>query len=152
MLAPFDQSSGENPYDVHRALQDCMDRLVGIYRLEGDLNQALGELEKLKARAAGVRVEGSRMFNPGWHLARDLQNMLTVSEAITRSALLRRESRGAHSRLDFTAMDPELAKVNFAVTKSAGGMQVAPAPLPQMPPELKQLFDAKPAPQKEAVR
>ena len=152
MLAPFDQSSGENPYDVHRALQECMDRLVGIYRLEADLNQALGELEKLKVRAARVRVEGSRMFNPGWHLARDLQNMLTVSEAITRSALLRKESRGAHSRLDFTAMDPELAKVNFAVTKSAGGMHVAPAPLPQMPPELKQLFDAKPAPQKETVR
>ena len=152
MLAPFDRSSGENPYDVHRALQECMDRLVGIYRLEADLVNALTELEKLKVRAAGVRVEGSRMFNPGWHLARDLMNMITVSEAITRSALLRKESRGAHSRLDFTAMDPELGKVNFAVTKSAGGMNVAPAPLPVMPAELKQLFDAKPAPQKEAVR
>ena len=92
------------------------------------------------------------MFNPGWHLARDLQNMLTVSEAIARSALLRRESRGAHSRLDFTGVDPELSQVNFCVTKAASGMRVAPTPLPAMPADLKQLCDAKPAPQKEAVR
>ena len=90
------------------------------------------------------------MFNPGWHLARDLANMITVSEAIARSAALRKESRGAHSRLDFTGQDAELAKVNFCVTKGASGMQVSPSPLPQMPAELKQLFDAKPA--QEAAR
>jgi succinate dehydrogenase / fumarate reductase flavoprotein subunit len=152
MLAPFERASGENPYDVHRALNECMERLVGIFRTQADLEAALAELEKLKGRAAAVRVEGSRMFNPGWHLARDLHNMLTVSEAIARSALLRRESRGAHSRLDFTGTDAELSQVNFCVTKTASGMQVAPTPLPVMPAELKQLFDAKPAAEKEAVR
>jgi succinate dehydrogenase / fumarate reductase flavoprotein subunit len=152
MLAPFDRSSGANPYDVHRELQDCMDRLVGIFRTQADLEAALGELERLQVKSQGVRVEGSRMFNPGWHLARDLQNMLTVSEVITRSAMLRKESRGAHSRLDFTGVDPELGKVNFCATKTASGMNVAPTPLPTMPAELKQFFDAKPTPEKEAVR
>jgi succinate dehydrogenase / fumarate reductase flavoprotein subunit len=145
LLEPFDRSSGESPYEVHRALQDCMDRLVGIYRLESDLTRALDELETLKARAARVRVEGTRMFNPGWHLARDLRNMITVSEAITHSALLRKESRGAHSRLDHTAMDPALGTVNFCVRRGAAGMSIEPTPLPAMPAELKALFDAAPA-------
>ena len=92
------------------------------------------------------------MFNPGWHLARDLQNMITVSEAITRSASLRRESRGAHSRLDFPGPDAALGQVNFCVTKTPSEMRVAPSPLPQMPAELKLLFEAKPAREKEAVR
>ena len=142
LLAPFERASGESPYVVHHALQDCMGRLVGIYRVESDLTRALDELQQLKARAASVRVEGTRMYNPGWHLARDLQNMLTVSEAITRSALLRKESRGAHSRLDFTAMDPAMGQVNFRVKKAPGGMSVEPTPLPAMPAELKALFDA----------
>jgi len=147
MLEPFERASGENPFTVHQALEDCMDRLVGIYRVERDLTHALEELEKLKARAANVKVEGTRMFNPGWHLARDLANLLTVSEAITRSALLRKESRGAHSRLDHTAMDPALGNVNFRAKKSMTGMNVEPTPLPTMPAELKALFDAAPAPQ-----
>ena len=148
MLAPFERTSGESPYDVHRALQECMGKLVGIYRIEADLKNALEELEKLKGRAARVRVEGSRMFNPGWHLARDLHNMLIVSEAITRSALLRKESRGAHSRLDFTGLDAALGAVNFCAKKAGEGMDVSPTPLPQMPADLKALFDAAPAPQK----
>jgi succinate dehydrogenase / fumarate reductase flavoprotein subunit len=152
LLAPFERTSGESPYEVHRALQDCMERLVGIFRVQADLDTALVELEKLRARAAAVRVEGSRMFNPGWHLARDLHNMITVSEAITRSASLRRESRGAHSRLDFPGPDAALGQVNFCVTKTPSAMRVAPSPLPQMPPELKLLFEAKPAREKEAVR
>ena len=81
------------------------------------------------------------MFNPGWHLARDLKNMVTVSEAITRSALLRKESRGAHSRLDCPALDPALGQVNHCVTRGASGMQVTATPLPQMPPELKAMFE-----------
>src|SRR6185312_17277754 len=105
MLAPFDRSPGENPYAVHRDLQEVMQNLVGIFRTEEDMTKALGELKKLKARAAKVRVEGSRMFNPGWHLARDLRSMLMVSEAVTRSALARRESRGAHSRIDYPKLD-----------------------------------------------
>jgi len=143
MLAPFERGQGENPYDVHRALQDVMDRLVGIFRVQADLERALSELHALKLRAASVRVEGTRMFNPGWHLARDLQNMLVVSEAITRSAALRKESRGAHSRLDYPGQDPALSQLNFSVTKSSLGMSVASTPLPQMPAELKALFEQK---------
>jgi succinate dehydrogenase / fumarate reductase flavoprotein subunit len=151
LLAPFDRSAGESPYDVHRALQDVMDRLVGIFRIQADLERAIEQLHELKARASKVRVEGTRIFNPGWHLARDLHNMLTVSEAIARSAALRKESRGAHSRLDFPGVDASLSQVNFCVTKTAVGMQVAPTPLPQMPPELKAFFDAKPAAAKQEV-
>ena len=101
VLAPFDRAEGENPYTIHHDLQDMMQHLVGIFRTDADLRQALVELEKLKERAKKMRVEGSRLFNPGWHLSRDLQCMLTVSEACTHAALARKESRGAHSRLDF---------------------------------------------------
>jgi succinate dehydrogenase flavoprotein subunit len=146
LLAPFDRSSGESPYEVHAALHECMGKNVGIFRVHEDLELALRELEGLKGRAAKVRVTGSRVYNPGWHLARDLRNLLIVSEAITRSALLRKESRGAHSRLDFTGMDEALGQVNMCVTRTAAGMRVAPTPLPPMPAELKALFDAAPQP------
>jgi succinate dehydrogenase / fumarate reductase flavoprotein subunit len=142
LLAPFERNAGESPFDVHQALQTCMDKYVGIFRVHEDLELALAGLEKLKARARNVRVEGTRMYNPGWHLARDLHNMLVVSEAITRSALLRKESRGAHSRLDFPNLDPAFGKSNTCVTKSGDGMNVGPTPLPEMPAELKALFDA----------
>ena len=148
LLAPFDRAAGESPYEVHRALQECMGRYVGIYRTQKDLERALELLGQIRARAEKARVEGSRVYNPGWHMSRDLRNMLTVSEAITRSALLRKESRGAHSRLDFTAVDPALAKVNMCVRQSGAGMDVAPTPLPEMPAELKALFEEK----KVAVR
>src|SRR5207302_2241937 len=88
-LAPFKRTAGESPYEVHRDLQRTMQSLVGIFRVEEDLKAALVELEKLNARAARVRVEGSRMFNPGWHMAKDMKSMLRVSEAVTRSALVR---------------------------------------------------------------
>jgi succinate dehydrogenase / fumarate reductase flavoprotein subunit len=147
LLAPFERTSGESPFDVHHALQMCMQTLVGIYRVEADLERALQELETLRARAARVRVEGTRLYNPGWHLARDLSNMLTVSEAITRSALLRRESRGAHSRLDHPGPDAALGKVNLCAVRGADGrMQVSPTPLPAMPAELASLFEPAPVP------
>ncbi len=146
LLAPLERSSGETPYEVHQALQDCMGKNVGIFRIQEDLDLALRELEGLKERAARVRVAGSRIFNPGWHLARDLRNMLLVSEAIARSASLRKESRGAHSRLDFPGMDAALGKVNMCVSRAADGMKVAPTPLPEMPAELKALFEAAPQP------
>jgi succinate dehydrogenase / fumarate reductase flavoprotein subunit len=148
LLVPFERASGESPYAVHHALQEAMQSLVGIFRVEADLLRALDALAALRERAAKVRVEGSRMYNPGWHLARDLMNMLTVSEAITRSALLRKESRGAHSRLDYAAAEPAFGAVNHCAVRGADGrMQVAPTPLPQMPAELQALFE----PAKEKV-
>jgi succinate dehydrogenase / fumarate reductase flavoprotein subunit len=146
LLAPFERASGESPYQVHRALQECMGKNVGIFRTQGDLELALRDLETLKERAGKVRVEGGRTYNPGWHLARDLRNMLTVSEAVARSALLRKESRGAHSRLDHPNLDPALGTVNICVTKAGEAMKVVPTPLPEMPAELKALFEAAPQP------
>jgi len=142
LLTPFSRSGGENPYEVHQALQDCMGRDVGIFRQQADLERALDGLEKIARRVATVRVEGGRAYNPGWHLARDLRNLLIASEAIARSALLRKESRGAHSRLDFTGMDPALGKVNHCAKLVNGAMSVTPTPLPEMPADLKALFEA----------
>jgi succinate dehydrogenase / fumarate reductase flavoprotein subunit len=147
LLAPLERTAGESPYDVHRDLQRCMDVHVGIFRVQEDLELALSKLRELAQRARSVRAVGSRLYNPGWHLARDLHNMLRVSEGITRSALLRKESRGAHSRLDYPNLDPQLGLVNFATTLAADGLQVRPTPLPQMPAELKALFE----PAKEKV-
>ncbi|MCU1307222.1 MAG: succinate dehydrogenase subunit [Acidobacteriaceae bacterium] len=141
MLAPFEQGSGENPYSVHRDLQEMMQDLVGIYRVEDDLKKALVELEKLKERACRVKVEGSRMFNPGWHLARDLKVMLTVSEAVTRSALARRESRGAHSRIDFPGLDEQWGKQNNIIKREGAAMSLKQVPKPPLPEDLKKILD-----------
>jgi succinate dehydrogenase / fumarate reductase, flavoprotein subunit len=140
MLEPFERTSGESPYEVHRELQKTMQSLVGIFRVEEDLKRALSELESLKARAAKVRVEGSRMFNPGWHMARDLQSMLRVSEAVAKSALVRKESRGAHSRIDYPNYDPVWEKQNNVITRDGDAMNLRQAPVMEMPAELKQLL------------
>ena len=140
MLTPFERSTGENPYSIHEDLQTVMQNLVGIFRNEDDLLQASSEIDKLKGRAARVRVEGSRLFNPGWHLARDLQCMLTVAEAVTRSATARRESRGAHSRIDYAGLDDAWGKMHNVVVKKAGTMTLFESPVPEMPNDLKQLF------------
>jgi succinate dehydrogenase / fumarate reductase flavoprotein subunit len=141
MLAPFDRSEGENPYSVHRDLQEVMQNLVGIFRVEEDMNKAMGELEKLKARAARVRVEGSRLFNPGWHLARDLKSMLTVSEAVTRSAMARKESRGAHSRIDFPKLDDQVwGKQHNLITRDGDKMKLQQFPVDAIPAELDELL------------
>jgi succinate dehydrogenase / fumarate reductase flavoprotein subunit len=140
MLAPFERSDGESPYSIHEDLQGTMQSLVGIFRNEEDLQRALSEIETLNARAARVRVEGSRLFNPGWHLVRDLQSMLTVSEAVTRSALARRESRGAHSRIDFPGLDDAWGKKHNVVVKKAGAMTLAEMPVLAIPDDLKQLL------------
>src|SRR5436305_1628284 len=121
-LAPFERGEGENPYTVHRDLQEVMQNLVGIFRVEEDVVKALAELEKLNARAGRVRVEGSRMFNPGWHMAKDLKSMLRVSEAVTRSALVRTESRGAHSRIDYQNYDPVWEKQNNVIKRDGEAM------------------------------
>jgi succinate dehydrogenase / fumarate reductase flavoprotein subunit len=140
MLLPFERSGNESPYAIHDDLQDVMQRLVGIFRDEEDLRQALSEIDKLKERTARVRVEGSRLFNPGWHLARDLQSMLTVAEAVTRSALARRESRGAHSRIDYSGLDDTWGKMHNVVVKKAGTMTLFESPVLPMPVDLKQLL------------
>ncbi|HEV2297457.1 MAG TPA: FAD-binding protein [Candidatus Acidoferrales bacterium] len=140
VLSPFERANGEGPYEIHRELQDALQKLVGIFRNEGDLKEALTEIEKFRERAARVRVEGSRMFNPGWHLARDLQSMLTVAEAVTRAAIARKESRGAHSRIDFPNYDPEWAKKNNIIIREASGMTLRQRPVPEVPEDLKLLL------------
>ncbi len=111
-LAPFDDGRrhAENPYTIHQELQQSMNDLVGIIRKSEEIEAALVKLGELKARAAKVGVEGHRQFNPGWHLALDLRNMLLVSEAVAKAALLRQESRGGHTRDDYPAMEPGLAR------------------------------------------
>jgi succinate dehydrogenase / fumarate reductase flavoprotein subunit len=141
LLAPFERTGGDGPYQVHRELQETMQNLVGIFRSEGDLERGLAEVRALKERAAAVRVEGSRLFNPGWHLARDLKSMLTVSEAVTLSALARKESRGAHSRIDYPKYDEEWSKQNNIVARDGEEMRLSQSATPEMPAELKQILE-----------
>jgi succinate dehydrogenase flavoprotein subunit len=138
-LAPFERKNGESPYAIHRDLQEAMQNLVGIFRRQEDLTRALAELEKLKDRSQHVSVEGSRLFNPGWHLALDLKAMLTVSEAVTRSALARQESRGAHSRIDYPKLDPGWGAQNNVIVRDGSAMKLRQSPVPEMPSELKQI-------------
>ena len=139
MLAFFERSDGESPYTIHRDLQETMQNLVGIFRNEEDLSRALEKLEKLKERTGRLSVEGSRLFNPGWHLAQDLKAMLTVSEAVTRSALARQESRGAHSRIDYAGPNPAWGAKNNVIVREGSTMALRQTPVPEIPNELKQL-------------
>ena len=141
MLEPFARKEGESPYRIHEALQEAMQRDVGIFRKEEDLRHGLSELQVLKERATRLRVEGSRLFNPGWHLARDLKSMLTVSEAVALSALERKESRGAHSRIDYPNYDETLGKQNNIVTRDGVNMNLSQRAIPAMPPELQEILD-----------
>jgi succinate dehydrogenase / fumarate reductase flavoprotein subunit len=139
LLAPFSNANSESPYAVHRDLQKVMQSLVGIFRTEEDLKKAFAELEQLKARAAQASVEGSRLFNPGWHLASELKSMLTVSEAVALSALARTESRGAHSRIDYPNYDPVWEKKHNIIVREGAEMKRRESPVEEMPDELKQL-------------
>jgi succinate dehydrogenase / fumarate reductase, flavoprotein subunit len=139
MLASFERKDGENPYAIHRDLQETMQNLVGIFRNKEDLIRALEELEKLKQRVEHVSVEGSRLFNPGWHLAQDLESMMTVSEAVALSAFAREESRGAHSRIDHPGLDPTWGTKNNVIVRDGNAMTLRQLPVPEMPSELKQL-------------
>jgi succinate dehydrogenase / fumarate reductase flavoprotein subunit len=143
MLDPFEQPAGESPYDIHRDLQEAMQSYVGIFRNEDDLKKGLMEIYSLKARADWVRVEGSRLFNPGWHLARDLKAMLTVSEAVAQSALERQESRGAHSRIDYPNYDEEWSKHNNIVVREGDEMKLKQRPTEEMPGDLKQILEGQ---------
>jgi len=143
MLAPFERPDGEFPYPLHHDLQETMGNLVGIFRNEEDLKKALVQLDNLKPRLTKLRIDGSRMFNPGWHLTRDLKNLVLISDAVARCALARRESRGAHSRIDFSNYDPEWEKKNNIIANEGGSMTLRQRPVPEMPTELKQLFEEK---------
>jgi succinate dehydrogenase / fumarate reductase flavoprotein subunit len=140
---PFErQASTENPYAVQSALQEMMQNLVGIVRTQTEMQQALADLRTLNARASQATVSGHREYNPGWHTAIDLQNLLTVSEAITRSAIERKESRGGHFRDDFPDKTQEFGTINIVTAKSTDGtMAVRRVPIPPMPPELKQIIE-----------
>jgi succinate dehydrogenase / fumarate reductase flavoprotein subunit len=141
LLAPFSRT-GEGPYEIHRDLQELMQRDVGIVRTEEDLRTAIDKLEEIQRRVENVSVTGSIQFNPGWHLAQDLQSMLVASRATAKCALERRESRGGHTRLDFPNYDDQLSKVNSIIRKDENGnMNYSQAPLIPLPPELQKLFD-----------
>ena len=141
LLEPFERTSGESPYQIHSELQDSMQALIGIFRNEEDMTEGLAKLEELKARAKNMRVEGSRMFNPGWHLARELKSLLIVSEAIALSARERKESRGAHARIDYEKLDDEKwGKLNNIIVKDGDGLKLFQKALPVMPDELKQVL------------
>jgi succinate dehydrogenase / fumarate reductase flavoprotein subunit len=141
-LAPFGQTDGESPYQVQKDLQDTMQDLVGIVRNENEMREALEKINGFKKRAENAAVSGNREYNPGWHTALDLKNLLAVSEAITRAALERKESRGAQFRDDYPEKNEQFAKVNTIIAKAAdGSMQVHLEPLPEMPEYLKQVIE-----------
>jgi succinate dehydrogenase / fumarate reductase flavoprotein subunit len=136
-LEPLDRSTGENPYEIQQSLQDMMQEKVGIVRIEDEMAGALNSLAMLRSRADTVSVPGNIEYNPGWHTAVDLQNLLLVSEAVTRCGLDRRESRGAHFREDYPAKDDGHANHNTIVARGADGqMQVERRTIPEMPADL----------------
>jgi succinate dehydrogenase / fumarate reductase flavoprotein subunit len=141
-LEPFSRAAGgDNPFAVQNDLQGTMQELVGIVRREEEMAKALVEIDKLRARAAKTTVTGNREYNPGWHTALDLEHLLTVSEAVTRCGLERKESRGAQFREDFPEKSPEFGKVNMVVRKAQDGtMKLVRTPLPEVRPDLKQVI------------
>jgi succinate dehydrogenase / fumarate reductase flavoprotein subunit len=143
-LEPFERAttSGEGPYQIQHELQEMMQDLVGIVRREEEMLRALDGIAALKERARHVGVTGNREYNPGWHTSLDLESLLTVSEAITRAGIERKESRGAQFREDYPNKDEAYGKFNIIIQKGAdGGMQVTRRPIPEMPAELKQIIE-----------
>ena len=142
-LAPFERGSGgEAPYAVQHDLQEMMQQLVGIVRREDEMQRALDHLVLMRRRADAVSVTGNREYNPGWHTGMDLGNLLTISEAIARCAIVRTESRGGHFRDDHPEKDPAQAMYNLVVRKSADGtMQLSKEPIPPLPAELARVIE-----------
>jgi succinate dehydrogenase / fumarate reductase, flavoprotein subunit len=141
-LAPLERSGGENPYAVHAEVKQTMSDLVGIIRRESEIKTALGELDKLRERAAKVSAPGGRAYNPGWHLALDLRNIVLIAECVALAALERQESRGGHTREDYPEMSPEWRKVNLLCSLGADGRVVLRRqPILAMRPDLLALFD-----------
>jgi len=144
-LEPFERGAapdGEGPYQVQQELQAMMQELVGIVRNAAEMERALEKIEGLRERAGRVGVAGNREYNPGWHTALDLANLLTVSEAVTRAAIERKESRGGHFREDYPDKDPAYGRFNIVVRKgSAGEMQLVREPVPGMPSQLARVIE-----------
>ncbi len=141
VLAPFERPDGEDPFQIHRELRDHMQDNVGIIRDAEGLERGLEGLRGFKERAGRVRATGSRLFNPGWHLCADLKNMIEVCEAIALSALRREESRGAHTRADYPDSTEEQGRANTVIKLEGGEMKIDSVPLPEMPDELKKMFE-----------
>jgi succinate dehydrogenase / fumarate reductase flavoprotein subunit len=142
-LAPFERgASGENPFAVQHDLQGMMQDLVGIVRVEAEMREAIEQLQGLKARAGRAGIGGNREYNNGWHTAIDLHNLMIVSEAIARTAVERKESRGAHFREDYPNKSDEFSTFNFTIRKGAdGAMQIAREPLSAPPAELQAVIE-----------
>jgi len=141
-LAPLQRVGGENPYTVHAEVQQTMSDLVGIIRREDEIKTALAELEKLHERAAKVSAPGGSAYNPGWHLALDLRNILVIAQCVAQAALERQESRGGHTRDDYPGMSPEWRKVNLICSLNAGGgVTLRQQPMEPMRTDLLELFD-----------
>jgi succinate dehydrogenase / fumarate reductase flavoprotein subunit len=140
-LAPFTRTDGESPYVVHAELQQTMNDLVGLIRTEEEIKDALAALEKFKERAKTLSVPGERAYNPGWHYAQDLRNMLLVAECVAMAALERQESRGGHTRDDYPAMSPEWRKVNLILSLDGDKIEMVHQPIPPIRPDLLALFD-----------
>ncbi len=141
-LAPLERADGDSPYAIHAELQTIMNDLVGLIRRESEMKTALVELDKLRAREAKVSAPGGRAYNPGWHLALDLRNMLVVADCVAQAALERQESRGGHAREDYPAMSPEWRKVNLICSADADSrVELHRQPMEPMRTDLLELFD-----------
>jgi succinate dehydrogenase flavoprotein subunit len=142
VLIPLERADGENPYTVHHEIQQTMSDLVGIIRKESEIKTALGELQKLRERAEKVGAAGGRAYNPGWHLALDLRNILLIAQCVAQAALARQESRGGHTRDDYPDMSPEWRKVNLICSlDSRGDVTLRQQPMAPMRQDLLELFD-----------
>jgi succinate dehydrogenase / fumarate reductase, flavoprotein subunit len=140
-LAPLERAGGENPYTVHSEVQQTMSDLVGIIRKEDEIKTALAELEKLRARAANVSAQGGTAYNPGWHLALDLRNIMLIADCVALAALERQESRGGHTRDDFPGMSADWRKVNVVCSLVGDRITLRRQPMEPMRPDLLALFD-----------
>jgi succinate dehydrogenase / fumarate reductase flavoprotein subunit len=140
-LAPLERNGGENPYTVHAEVQQTMSDLVGIIRKEEEIKTALAELEKLRERAVQVSAEGGPAYNPGWHLALDLRNIMLIADCVAQAALERQESRGGHTRDDFPAMSPEWRKITLICSLDGDRVMLKRQPLAPMREDLLALFD-----------
>jgi succinate dehydrogenase / fumarate reductase flavoprotein subunit len=140
-VAPLERSGGENPYTVHAEVQQTMSDLVGIIRREEEIKTALAELEKLRERATQVSAEGGAAYNPGWHMALDLRNIMLIADCVAQAALERQESRGGHTRDDFPGMRPEWRKINLICSLDGDRVALRRQPLAPMRADLLALFD-----------